>query len=331
MRRIRAVFSLLCLVVLAGAFSGGPAEARTSVTWTHQSDVETSNDLAVVDATHVWAADAFGLIQRTTDGGVNWTSQQVGSTTSHFLGIDFVDALTGWAAGDAEQAFNHGMIYGTTDGGTTWRLQWEGGPDLDQLYDVSALNRNVAVAVGNANTLLRTTNGGDTWAEPAHPAGSAFLGVDFVGKVGYVVGNGSKVIKSRDGGQTWIDVSPVLPFSASLEDASFLPGGRVGWVVGFDGIVLKTTNGGRTWLEQGFGVGSGLNVLSVDAIDVNTAWISGYNNGDNYVARTLDGGTTWVEETIPQTFLASSISDVEFLSAEVGWAGGYEGIYKRSP
>ena len=101
--------------------------------------------------------------------------------------------------------------------------------------------------------------------------------------------------------------------------------------MGFDGVVLKTTDGGRTWVEQGFGTDSGLNVLSVDAVDAQTAWISGYNNGDNYVARTVDGGATWLEETIHQSTSASSIADVEFLNADDGWAGGYEGIYRRVP
>jgi photosystem II stability/assembly factor-like uncharacterized protein len=255
----------------------------------------------------------------------------VGATTSHFWGIDFADSLTGWAVGDAEQSFSHGMIYGTKDGGATWTLQWEGGPGMDQLYDVAALTPRKAVAVGNGNTLLRTTDGGHTWTEPAHHVGSVFSGVEFNGKVGYAVGNSSVVIRSRDGGKTWRNVSPRLPFGASLMDAGFLPGGMIGWVVGFDGEVLKTVNRGRTWTEQGFGIDSGLNVLGVDAIDANTVWISGYNKGDNYVARSTDSGATWVEESVAQQFGASSISDVEFITADEGWAVGYEGIYHRTP
>ena len=186
------------------------------------------------------------------------------------------------------------------------------------------------MAVGNANTLVRTTDGGLTWTEPAHQAGSVFSGVEFNGKVGYAVGNSSVVIRSLDGGQTWTNVSPRLPFAASLMDAGFLPGGKIGWVVGFDGEVLKTTDGGRHWTQQGFGIDSGLNVLGVDAIDANTVWISGYNNGKNYVARSTDGGATWVEEPIAQQFGASSISDVEFINGDEGWAVGYEGIYHRT-
>ena len=97
---------LLLLPVTARAVNAAPA-----ATWTHQSDVQIAYDVAVADATHAWTGDAFGLIQRTTDGGRTWTSQQVGATTSHFWGIDFADSLTGWAVGDAEQSFSHGMIY----------------------------------------------------------------------------------------------------------------------------------------------------------------------------------------------------------------------------
>jgi photosystem II stability/assembly factor-like uncharacterized protein len=308
---------------------GSAATAGVSATWTEQpASTNSKNDLAVVDSLHAWSADLFGTIERTTDGGASWQSKQVGSTTSHFWGIDFADAQTGWAVGDAEQSFSHGMIYATRDGGTTWRLQWEGGPDLDQLYDVAAVTNRIAVAVGNV-TLLRTTNGGRTWIGPALPRFTVFSGVEFVGKVGYAVGNGATVLQSRDGGATWADVSPDLGFGASLIDASFV-NARTGWVVGFDGVVLKTTNGGATWIDQGFGVESGLNVLGVDAINANTAWISGYDNGNNYVARSTNGGSTWVEETIQQEAAASSISDVEFLNADEGWAAGYEGIYKRT-
>jgi hypothetical protein len=49
------------------------------------------------------------------------------------------------------------------------------------------------------------------------------------------------------------------------------------------------------------------------------------------VARTTNGGATWVEERIPQQFGASSISVVEFLTATEGWAGGFEGVYRRTP
>jgi photosystem II stability/assembly factor-like uncharacterized protein len=254
----------------------------------------------------------------------------VGATTSHFNGIDFADTQVGFAVGDAEQASSHGMIYGTKDGGQTWALQWDGGSGYNWLYDVDALTPKVAVAAGNGGIILRTTDGGTTWRTVTnHPPVSVLIGVSFVGKVGYATGNGSAVLRSSNAGQSWISVSPSLSFAATLEDASFATS-LVGWVVGFDGIVLKTTDGGRTWIDQGFGTSSGMNLLSVDAISTTTAWISAYNNGKNYVARTTNGGATWVEEAIPQEGGASSISDVEFLTADVGWAGGYEGIWKRS-
>jgi photosystem II stability/assembly factor-like uncharacterized protein len=332
MKTPRRTFTFLFTAVAAsiGLFASA-AFGATTATWARQRTGATTstNDLAVVDSQHVWAANAFGQILRTTDGGSHWNSQQVGSTTSHFYGIDFANQQVGFAVGDAEQSFSHGMIHGTKDGGQTWTLQWDGGTGYNWLYDVDALTPNVAVAVGNAGIILRTTDGGATWNEVTDKPGASVLsGVSFVGKVGYAVGNGSVVFRSSNAGQSWVDVRPTLPFGASLMDASFV-NATTGWVVGYDGEVLRTTDGGRTWTEQGFGSSSGLNVLSVDAIDANTAWISGYNNGKNYVARSTNGGATWVEETIPMHAGASSIVDVEFLSADQGWAGGYEGIWKR--
>jgi photosystem II stability/assembly factor-like uncharacterized protein len=66
-------------------------------------------------------------------------------------------------------------------------------------------------------------------------------------------------------------------------------------------------------------------LLAVDAVSGNTAWISGYE----YLARTTDGGITWTRERLPgEPF---SITSLEFLTADGGWAAGTDGIWWRTP
>jgi Secretion system C-terminal sorting domain len=53
-----------------------------------------------------------GMMLGTTDGGITWTQQIIG-TTNPLWGVVFADALTGWAVGD------NGTILHTTNGGVT--------------------------------------------------------------------------------------------------------------------------------------------------------------------------------------------------------------------
>jgi photosystem II stability/assembly factor-like uncharacterized protein len=72
-------------------------------------------DVDFVDLTTAYAC-GFGEVRKTTNGGQSWTSQPV-SVFGNLVGIDFVNATTGWVVG-AE-----GSIFNTTNGGVTWMRQ----------------------------------------------------------------------------------------------------------------------------------------------------------------------------------------------------------------
>ncbi len=68
-----------------------------------------------------WVAGTPGTrVFRTADGGVTWSAGDTGQTLP-IRALEFVDARTGWAAGDL------GIILITTDGGQTWQRQRGGG------------------------------------------------------------------------------------------------------------------------------------------------------------------------------------------------------------
>jgi hypothetical protein len=95
-----------------------------------------------------------GAIRRTTDGAVTWTSAPSG-VTAHLRAVAFIDALTGWAAGDA------GTILKTINGGSSWTAQTSGVSVA--LLALAARNANEAWAVGESGTILETSDGGTTW------------------------------------------------------------------------------------------------------------------------------------------------------------------------
>jgi hypothetical protein len=96
--------------------------------------------------------------------------------------------------------------------------------------------------------------------------------------------------------------------------------------VGWGPTLLRTTDGGQTWTPQA--IGAPTNVLAaVEALGPDVAWIAG---AGGFVARTRDGGQSWQPEPLPG-LAAWPIEALRFLDAEQGWAGGYSGIWRRTP
>jgi photosystem II stability/assembly factor-like uncharacterized protein len=284
-------------------------------------------DMAATDTQHAWAAEAFGQVARTVDGGVNWDRILVGNPYGHFWGIDFATKRIGWMVGDGDQSNNYGVIYKSENGGKNWTLQYATG-DLDILYDVDALSRSSAVAVGALGTILYTRDGGLTWREGTRPRYSLLSAVEFSGKTGWVAGNEATVERSTDGGKTWVDRSPRPGYNAAFMDVSFADANN-GWVVGFYSDVFHTTDGGLTWTRQFVPGAEDIAFLSVEAISPTLAWISG-GPTEAFVAKTTNAGATWTQEQLPSPFQAYAVSSVEFVSADEGWAGGHVGIWKRT-
>ena len=145
-----------------------------------------------VDAAHGWAVGDEGAIVRTTDGGATWDSQ-ISPATSALRAIEFVTPERGCAVGDQTVI--------TTDGGQTWSL----GGSIYTAHDVDFTDSLNGVAA-TSTSLMRTTDGGVTWAfVPGTGAGAAPLyGCAGAGNSAFwVVGDGARLSGSTDGGQTW--------------------------------------------------------------------------------------------------------------------------------
>jgi photosystem II stability/assembly factor-like uncharacterized protein len=119
------------------------------------------NAIFFLDANTGWAVSIHQIILRTDNGGTSWTVQLSLPLTPPLFSIAFLDANRGIAVGGGlfGPPFRQGqLVLTTTNGGNTWFERQ--GVTTNTLYGLSFFDANTAVAVGEAGTILRTTNRG---------------------------------------------------------------------------------------------------------------------------------------------------------------------------
>lgn len=285
------------------------------LTWTSKTtELRELRRVYFININYGWACGRDSSIIKTTDGGNTWISKMVGDLIDC---VFFINKDIGWAAGWS--------IYKTNDGGETWSIQ---SSEDFALNDIFFTDENNGVAVGGSvyqygdyGSLVRTTNGGDTWIPQLDEYGGYLLndlhqlnGVFFIdANNGWAVGGTQiqlvqgkyvetdLILKTTDGGKTWIDKPSGTPhalYSVYFTDANN------GWAVGGYGTVLKTTNGGENWMLQTSGT----------SIQLNAIFFAGNKNGiivgnNGKILRTTNGSETSVpdnqEDKVPSHFLLS--------------------------
>ena len=225
-----------------------------------------------------------------------------------------------------------------------WTLQTSG--VTARLRGVSAVSESVAWASGSGSTVLRTADGGATWARLTVTSDKLdFRDVDAVdAQTAYVlsIGNGadSRIYKTTDAGATWTMQFKNDDQKAFLDAMTFWDANH-GLVFG-DSIerqfyILTTADGGRTWsrvpaaalpaaLEnEGAFAASGTNIA---VFGKSNAWIGTGAGSKARVLRTADGGRSWqVADTPLAAGPATGIFSIAFRDAKHGVVVG--GDYRK--
>ncbi len=192
------------------------------LTWEKQESPVESFHMRVVFPTSLrgFIASERTHLLATEDGGEHWTVRFQDEDLI-LKSVSFGDPIHGWAVGE------FGGIYSTADGGEHWAKQ-AGTYEIDSetgdlkgdalLFDVVAIDRQTAWAVGIRGTVKMTADGGGTWrkvdvgveAEPlfciAHDGADTLM----------IAGKGI-CLRSSDRGRTWTRID-------------FVPPLRYGWV-----------------------------------------------------------------------------------------------------
>jgi photosystem II stability/assembly factor-like uncharacterized protein len=273
--------------------------------WTQDSSWGSIYDLYFLDAQRGWACGNGGVTYRTTNGGLSWSFQAVGTITT-LSSIWFVDDRRGWTV-DID-----GRIYRSTDGGRSWTLQFHANSYLSTLQFLDAQE---GWAIGG-DTFLHTTNGGQTWLPASVPPGTWSHGARFSDSLnGISVGEYGNVTRTTDGGQSWTTISEIGSGPRLWDVESWSPARSV--YSGESGAIATSRNGGATWRSiQSGGTGA---THGLDAVDLQHAWAA---NDGGEVLYTANGGGHWQRVAVTGFDNYGSIQDVDFLDGSLGWAVG---------
>jgi hypothetical protein len=141
------------------------------------------------------------------------------------------------------------------------------------------LDENTGYAVGDAQVLGKTTDGGENFAVYEWNGWADFTGIRIWGVHAtsylnaWAVADSGVVFRTTDGGNYW-SRSTIAGEEDALTDIYFI-NANTGYIVGYNGKIFKTTNGGDNWIQEPQLTTNNLN--SVFFISENRGWAVGDN------------------------------------------------------
>ena len=194
-------------------------------------------------------------------------------------------------------------------------------PQGNRITSIEFADRNNGCAVGDVGTIVRTTNGGQTWFTVPSPRAVDLYGVDFAKgnpNILVAVGDSGRILRSSNGGNNWYIVN-TFP-GVIFQDFDFATS-TDGYAVGLAGKIYKTTNAGQTWAQQ-FSP-SAASFRSVNFHDANYGIIG----GDRRIMLTSNGGVNWFVQnlnfaTFDQCIGVSQLDSVTAIGAVLYDLGG---------
>jgi len=258
-------------------------------TWTNSSDQPFCADedimsVAVIQLsndTYRWLAvrDSDGAnpleIAYSDDEGttfVNVDVESVGTRGALDSGALFaLDPKHLWLAVDA------GYIFFSADAGINWTNQEDGVVTTEGYHAIMFVDINYGYAVAESGVVVKSIDGGLTWAACTAISGTPDLYCLYVfDKDNVMVGdaNGS-IWRTWDGGTTWTEIYSGVDAINDMDFANDF----VGFALA-DDTVLRTRNGGEDW-ELISGVPANTELNSVVVCNENYAYVGGEDSVNN--------------------------------------------------
>jgi len=171
--------------------------------WVHQNPGTTADlrSIKFINLNTGWAC-GYGVILKTTNGGVNWVAQNHPATDKPLYKIQSLDSNVVYCVGWFQ------TILKTTNGGINW-IAIRNGPygSGNSFFGMYFLNVNTGWITGAAQYILKTTNGGNSFDSIVY-LGAYTKDIYFKDSLtGLLSGDVGMIRKSTNGGFNWFDVN----------------------------------------------------------------------------------------------------------------------------
>jgi photosystem II stability/assembly factor-like uncharacterized protein len=293
--------------------------------WTFVSPAPTTNYLysvAYSSSSVGYAVGDFGTILYTADGGVNWSTQSSGVSTSLKCVFFLPGTTTGWIVGQSPNPASALTILHTTNG-TSWSPITTTAVLNIVLRGVFFTDASNGWAVGDGGTILYSSNGGASWSQQTSNTTNELDDVYFTSSTtGWAVGKSGTIVQTTDG-TTWSSQT-VGSSSYDLRGVWFT-GSTTGWAVS-TGPAIFYTSDGSNWNLLSTGTSAITTPLySVSFFDADNGIVVG-KDGAIYSTTNGSNGTssTWSSQTT-STNTNYKLYDIAIASSTTEAAVGYDG------
>jgi photosystem II stability/assembly factor-like uncharacterized protein len=255
-----------------------------------------------------------GSVEATSDGGETFSRKTglpgtaASSGGGALLGTDihFSSASTGIAF-VRDPNTGTSAAYVTPDGGVSWTPVTV--PASSRITSVQYIDPEHAYAIG-PETLLRSKNGGETWATEPIAKGNSFNSIDCSSAVNCIltVTGGNELIETTDGGATDTvkTISSALLYGAGYASSKQLV------AVGANGATVRSSDGGATFAAASSDIGGEYGRLRLGPAEMLLA-----PGADGDLALSADSGQSW---RVIATQSSNELVDAAFGTPTLGYA-----------
>lgn len=227
----------------------------------HWSTVVTTNDpngwtggyskVHFINNTTGWAVGSSGVVSKTVNAGLNWTSITIPDVTNLF-DVQFLDGQIGMVCGvnNFNGTGNQKVLAKSSNGGQSW-TQWlqSSGQQIQEIYFLSPLVGLIAEADGFTYRLNDGQNIQNSSLISMVDA-APIRRFHFLNQTtGYALTDYS-IRKTPNVGDFWEQTTLPLSSGQELRDFEFLADGITGFAVGKAGKAFRTLNGGEPLLPM---------------------------------------------------------------------------------
>lgn len=236
------------------------------------------------------AVGVKGAIYESQDGGQRWSPVPEPPTRSALLSVST-------RGGKAIAVGLSGLVLVSPEKGT-WKKVESG--TTNRLLTVDMNAAGLVVAAGEFGTVIRSTDGGQTWTSGGPDwssfvtpenlgAGEPMIYATSVSEEGHITlaGEFGLIVRSPDAGATWQVLRAPVNGAPTLNGLFMQPAGSNSYAVGQRGELLISADGGNSWGRCT--VETKLNFLGVTASPNGQVVITGMR----VMYRSVNGGMTW--------------------------------------